>query len=214
MQIVRIAALAFALATVASVAAADPKADAKPHITAADTAYKLGEFDKALTEYSAAYEIFKAPGLLFNIAQCHRNLGQYEKAVFFYEGYLRADPKAKNRKLVEDLLTESRAALEKQKQDEAAAETARNAAAEAARLEAQRQADVAARQRALADAKKIEEVRKARAQKGGGDHFYQKWWFWTGVGVAAAAAGGTVYYFSGDTTFISPSGSLGTLDRR
>jgi tetratricopeptide (TPR) repeat protein len=212
MLFVRIAALAFVLAAVSSPVAADPKADAKPHITAADTAYKLGEFTKALDEYSTAYEIFKAPGLLFNIAQCHRNLQQYDKAVFFYEGYLRADPKAKNRALVEDLLKESRAALEKQKADQAAADAARNAEAEAARLEAQRKADEAARERALADAKKIEEARKARAAKG--DPFYQKWWFWTGVGVAAAAAGGTIYYFSGDTTFIEPMGSLGNLDRR
>jgi tetratricopeptide (TPR) repeat protein len=211
----RIAVLALAFAVVSSTPAlADPKDDAKPHITAADTAYKLGDFQKALDEYSAAYEIFKAPGLLFNIAQCHRNLAQFDKAIFFYEGYLRADPKAKNRALVEDLLKESRASLEKQQKDKADADAAAQAKAEADRLEAQRQADEAARERALAESKKLEEARKAREAHPEKIHFYQKWWFWTGVGVAAAAAGGTVYYFSGDTTYIDPSGTLGTLDRR
>jgi len=223
MSLVRIAALVLVAVFVAGPALADPKADAKPHVVAADTAYKLGKFADALAEYSKAYEIFEAPGLLFNIGQCHRNLEQYDKAIFFYEGYLRAIPKAKNRALVEELIGESKTRLAKQHDDAAAAaaadtakQNAQNAEAEAARLEAQRQADEAARERAVAEQQKIDAARKARedARRGSGGHIYKKWWFWTAVAGVAAAAGGTAYYFSGDTTYVAPMGSLGNLDRR
>src|SRR5687767_11122360 len=77
------------------------KADAKARAEKGNTHYKLGRFDDALAEYSAAYEIYPAPGLLFNIGQCHKNLKHYERAVFFFEGYLREKPNAPNRALVE-----------------------------------------------------------------------------------------------------------------
>jgi tetratricopeptide (TPR) repeat protein len=192
-------------------AEADAKQDAKPHIVAADAAYKLGKFESALAEYSKAYEIFKAPGLLFNIGQCHRNLHNYERAIFFYEGFLRAQPKAPNRSVVEALVTEARDALAKQKAAEEAAVAARRAEADAERLEAQRRADEAARQRALAESEKLDASRRDREER---RPFYKKWWFWTVLAGVAAGAGGTAYYFSGETTYTLPAGSVGGLDRR
>jgi hypothetical protein len=49
--------------------------------------------------------------LLFNIGQCYRELGNYERASFFLRGYLHEIPKAKNRALVEDLITECESKL-------------------------------------------------------------------------------------------------------
>jgi tetratricopeptide (TPR) repeat protein len=59
--------------------------------------YNLGKFDEALKDASDAYELSGQPALLFNIGQCHRALGNWSKAEFFYRGYLRGNPRARNR---------------------------------------------------------------------------------------------------------------------
>ena len=107
-----------ALAVTAASAHADAnEQQARQEVEAADVLYKLARFDEALAKYSRAYELYQAPALLFNIAQCHKNLKQFEKAIFFYEGYLREAPGAPNRALVEDLLAESRRLLEQQQRE-------------------------------------------------------------------------------------------------
>src|SRR4051812_23118772 len=79
----------------------DRVAQARAQVEAADTDYKLGRFGDALEKYSKAYELYAAAPLLFNIGQCHRNLKNYERAIFFFQGYLREDPTASNHVLVE-----------------------------------------------------------------------------------------------------------------
>ena len=59
-----------------------------------------------LVEYEAAYERKPLPGFLYNIAQCHRNLGNYKQAIFGYRNYLRQVPDAANREAVEALIDE------------------------------------------------------------------------------------------------------------
>jgi tetratricopeptide (TPR) repeat protein len=98
-------ALLLAAVLVAPSARAD-KATAKRLTEQATLAYKLGHFQEALEDFSMAYGQFSAPLLLFNIGQCYRELGNYERAVFFLRGYLREIPRAKNRALVEDLVAE------------------------------------------------------------------------------------------------------------
>src|SRR4051812_24080106 len=66
----------------------------------AEKEYQLGRFDDALKLYQQAFEAKPLPGFLFNIGQCHRNLGNWERASFFYQGYLAREPKAKNRSAV------------------------------------------------------------------------------------------------------------------
>jgi tetratricopeptide (TPR) repeat protein len=66
--------------------------------------YNLGEFDEAIAEYKAAYDLTSAPGLLFNIAQAYRLKRDPSKALFFYRTYLREDPNAENRADVELLI--------------------------------------------------------------------------------------------------------------
>src|SRR5262245_45682748 len=60
----------------------EKKEQAKKLATEADQSYKLGRFEVALAGFEKAYEIFPAPGLLFNIAQCHRALRHWERALF------------------------------------------------------------------------------------------------------------------------------------
>ena len=58
-------------------AAADPRQEAKAHYDQGVLYYKVGKFQAALDEYSRAYELFRAPEFLFNIGQCHKNLGDH-----------------------------------------------------------------------------------------------------------------------------------------
>ncbi|MHB1845948.1 MAG: hypothetical protein ACYCWW_14070 [Deltaproteobacteria bacterium] len=68
--------------------------------------YDAGEFEKALVDATRAYELAHVPGLLFDLGQCHRALHHWERAAFFYRGYLRGKPSAKNRAEVLALIAE------------------------------------------------------------------------------------------------------------
>jgi len=202
-------------------ASADKKDDARALVASADTHFKLGEFQAALDEYSKAYELYPAPPLLFNLGQCQRNLKNWDRAIFFFEGYLRKRPDAPNRAVVEDLLKEAHGELDKQDAANAdAAIAAQKRAAEEAeqhRLDAEAERhrlDALAEQQRIEAAARAAEDRRLAAARAPDDHIYQKWWFWTAVGSAALVLGGTAYYFSGSTTFVEPTGSLGGLDRR
>ena len=80
--------------------------------------------------YSKAYERFPTPALLFDIGQCHKLLHDYERALFFFRGYLRAKPTAPNRPTVEQLISESQHNLDEQQKEAAEAATHRPSAPE------------------------------------------------------------------------------------
>lgn len=66
--------------------------------------FNLGRFKKALPYFLKAYDLVPLSGFLFNIAQCHRFLGNCKKAVFLYKGYLRDNPGSPNTVVVQDLV--------------------------------------------------------------------------------------------------------------
>ncbi len=74
-------------------AAAD---DPKKLFETATAEFNLGHYEKAAAMYEEIYKVTLEPVLLYNIAQAHRLGGDFDKAVFFYRGYLRAQPQAKN----------------------------------------------------------------------------------------------------------------------
>ncbi len=194
---------------------ADPKQDAKPHVVAADHQYQLGRFSQALAEYSEAYELYATPPLLFNIAQCHRGLKNWERAIFFFDGYLAARPEAANRKVVEDLIAEAQAELDKARDAEAAARRRADADEKLRQRAVQLRLEEDLKLRTEAEHQKLEDSRRFEVvPHADPDRLTRKWWFWTVVGSAALVAGGTAYYFSGSTTMVPPTGSLGGLDRR
>ena len=104
--------LAVALALGVLLGAAPARADdadtraARKHFQRGEKLFNLGRFDEALGQYEAAYERKPLPGFLYNIAQCHRNLGNYKQAIFGYRGYLRQVPDAANREAVLALIDE------------------------------------------------------------------------------------------------------------
>lgn len=58
--------------------------------------YDLNEFREALGAFKDAYRNYNDPAFLFNIAHCHRALGNSAEAIQFYKSYLRKLPDAPN----------------------------------------------------------------------------------------------------------------------
>jgi tetratricopeptide (TPR) repeat protein len=72
----------------------------------ADKLFNLGRFDEALEDFQQAYQEYPAPEILFNIGQCHRNLGNYDEAIFSFKKFLKLKPDADNREAVESYIAE------------------------------------------------------------------------------------------------------------
>jgi tetratricopeptide (TPR) repeat protein len=123
----RLAALLVGLscATALPAAAANPALDEARQLTSrASVEYDVGHFDQALDLYAKAYERYPKPALLFDIGQCHRLLGHFERAIFFYQGYLRGKPDAANRALVEQFILDSQKQLDAERAAAAATPSA------------------------------------------------------------------------------------------
>jgi len=84
---------------VSATAAADGVSDERELYERGATAYGLQHWDDALEAFQAAYGARRDATLLFNIAQCQRQLGQYEAAAKSYRLYLANDPDGANREL-------------------------------------------------------------------------------------------------------------------
>ncbi|HTE49916.1 MAG TPA: hypothetical protein VK698_03530 [Kofleriaceae bacterium] len=200
-------------------AAADParRARAKKLAQQATRKYNLGQYAEALDGYTRSYDTFPAPGLLFNIAQCHRGLGHHEAALRAYEAYLREKPNASNRALVQELIAEEDGLLRTERQAQAA--QVERSRAEAARARAQARE---AEERRAADKRAEDDRRSAaltRAPAPAGEprrhrSVLRSWWFWTAVGAVAVAAGGSALYLDSQRETVLPGGSLGTHDQR
>mgnify|MGYP002399369518 CR=1 FL=1 len=187
--------LALGATAAAEPAAAEPtaaeKAKAKKEYQAAQKQYDLGNFKDALAGFSEAYRLDPRPPFLFNIGQCHRMLGEHERAVFFFDRFLSFYPpgKAPNDKVVRELLAE----------EEAKVKAAQAPPPEAPRAEPP--PPVAPPPPTLEPAPfpsgaaaapppppplvpKDEPVTTVETEGG----ITGKWWFWTAVGVVAAGA--------------------------
>lgn len=142
---------------------------AKRHYEKGQKLYNLQKFEEALEQYQKAFDAKPLPGFLFNIAQCQRNLGDYEAAIFSYKRFLQLDPETEKREKVEALIEE----LE-QKQSEGDTE----------RL------GLGKRKKKDPD----EEEEAPPVENAEGAPVYKKWWFWTGVAVVGVAGGVGIYY--------------------
>ena len=119
--------------------------------------YTSGQYDQAIAEFQAVYEIKPAPILLFNIAQAQRKAKQYKSAVESYTRFLETKPKEELRVEAEKFLTESRIGAEIEEQEAAAA--AEKAAAEKAAAE-KAAADKAAAEKLAAEKASVEYKRR------------------------------------------------------
>jgi tetratricopeptide (TPR) repeat protein len=108
--------LGAALAPLSARAADKSESQARQLAKEGQQHYDLGEFDKALEKFSEAYKLKNAPALLFNLAQCHRKLGNWEQSAFFFGRFIdNSNPTAPNIEVARELLEDAR-----RKQGEAA----------------------------------------------------------------------------------------------
>jgi tetratricopeptide (TPR) repeat protein len=199
---------------------------ARGHFQRAEAAFSEGRFDQALAGYEAAYKAKPLPGLLFNVAQCHRNLGKQERALFYYRRYLSLDPRTPNRALVEQLIGES--------EKKVAASRAAPAASASERTEpppiaapplplgktgssptgeppprSMSKADrPGAPASAISPPPVVVETDRPRARQ----PLHRRWWVWAAVG-GAVLAGTTAALLSRGSS-PRPAGELGALDWR
>ena len=87
-------------------AASDDARPGRVRFEMAETKFNLGRFEEAAVDYQAAYEAEPLPAFLFNIGQCYRNLGNYERAQFYFRRYVQLDPRSPNRADAEQLIAE------------------------------------------------------------------------------------------------------------
>jgi tetratricopeptide (TPR) repeat protein len=175
------------LASTALAAPANPNREkARALYNSATTHYNLSEYADALKDFKETYRLVSDPVLLFNIAQCHRQLRQYEEAAAFYRAYRRENPDASNREEVDRLIVQMDAAIaEKRAQQPPTGTLPARAEPSPAPVVAPPPAPVAANTLTAAPPEKPRPV-------------YKKGWFWgvVVVGAAVVATGvalGVVY---------------------
>jgi tetratricopeptide (TPR) repeat protein len=160
-----------------------PERAAKRYYERGQKLYNLQKFEEALEQYQKAFDAAPLPGFLFNIAQCQRNLGDYDAAIFSYKRFLRLDPESEKREQVEELVEE----LEQKK-----------AEGDTERL-------------GLGKRKKVtEEEDEPVVESSEGAPVYKKWWFWTGV-AAVAVVGGVGIYYATKSSGGAPDTSFGNV---
>ena len=168
-------AAAFALATGALPAAAQPKpAPQKPapapapspgddvraiaasHFKQGQAYFKLGDYDRAIAEYQAAFDLSAEPSLIFNIGLCHVRANRSEEALASFKRYLELAPDGSVSEEAREEVARLTPIVEKAAADrdaKAAAErAAQQKAEEAQRREAARRA---ARERANAPPSRV-----------------------------------------------------------
>ena len=87
------AAIAVSLFLVSAPAAAQAPGDARAHFGRGETAYRQGDYDAAIREWTAAYQLDPRPLIQFNLAQAYERMGRLEDAARALDNYLQAaDP--------------------------------------------------------------------------------------------------------------------------
>jgi tetratricopeptide (TPR) repeat protein len=190
---VRVLTVVLLLLTLASPAAGDEGAELK-----ARTHFAAGEYKEALEIYARLYAESMHPTYLRNIARCHQNLGNPDKAISSFREYLR-----KARDLAPDQRAEIEgyiAEMEQLKQSKAAAPA--TAPPPTAPPPAESSPALVGPPTVTASG--------TRDDDGGG--FYTRWWFWTIVAGVAIGGIATTFLLTRDS---GPSaGNLGALDLR
>ncbi len=81
--------------------------------------FNLEEWDPAIEEWKAGYRAKPVPQFLYNIAQAYRASKRYDKALSYYQRYLRMLPKAPNRSEVERHIASLEALIEQESKAQA-----------------------------------------------------------------------------------------------
>jgi tetratricopeptide (TPR) repeat protein len=157
--------------------AADDRGKARDVYASGQRHYDLAEYAAALADFKEAYRQFPAPGILYNIGQCHKLLGHLDEAIDFYRTYLIRKPEATNADEVRALI----ARLEKRSADDKARAAAAPPVAPTATEPAPASVPTASPTHAPAAALATTSEPPPRKKP-----LYERWWLWTAVGGVAA----------------------------
>jgi tetratricopeptide (TPR) repeat protein len=159
--------------------------EARELIRRGNDLYRLSKFEEALVLYEKAYELDQRPSTLFNVAQCHRQLKRFDRALFLYRQYLRSNPPAAHRAIVDGIIAQ----MEQQARQEAPATpgTATSSGPDAPTAAPLLPRADAATPAAAAAAGSASAVPASRP-------WYRRWYVWTAVAlvIAGGAVGGAV----------------------
>ena len=86
------------------VTATSPEGRFRARVDSGRAKYKAGDFEGAIEEFRAAFDIKASPAPLYNIAKSYENMGRWEEAADYYRQYLDLDPNASDRANVEALI--------------------------------------------------------------------------------------------------------------
>ena len=92
-------------------------AKARMHYETGMAHFNLEEWDQAIAEWEAGYRVKPVPEFLFNMAQAYRKSQRNERALTFYQRYLRLAPKAENRAEVESQIAQLQKIVENEKKN-------------------------------------------------------------------------------------------------
>ncbi len=193
-----------------------PSEQARAEVARAVEAYNQGDFAQALVHYDEAYRLDPRPGMLFNLAQCHRKLGDHPRAALYYQRYLAQfpDSKAPHAELVKRLIEETatpEAVAGTPDPGAVASEPVADAPIAIEEVASTAPSVQVSPMGQHGDAPILPTVPAVSAEPAKHETVLTRWWFWTGVAVAAAAAGTAVYL----ATPPDPrSTTLGTWDLR
>ncbi|HEX4405026.1 MAG TPA: tetratricopeptide repeat protein [Polyangia bacterium] len=196
----------------------DDEKEARRLFQSAELEFNVGKFPEALADYQSAYEAKPLPGLLFNIAQCYRNMGNFERARFFFRRYLALEPRAPNRHRVDELIAEMSRQLEATQAEVAGAAAAPATTpppADAKPIDVTPPPPVPVTsivEPTTSTAAPSAVLVTAPAAQPAHRPVWRRWWFWTGV--AAVVAGGVVAAYVLTRPSTQTPGSLAPIDGR
>lgn len=192
--------------------------------TEAQTLYDGGHYEQASESYRKAYAVVPAPELLFNLGQCQRLMGRSQRALKYFEAYLRLRPDAPHRPLVEQLIEENKLIAPPDPSLQPA--SSQPPAISAAPAEAGAEPELPHRARhanvmplpppeplSETGAQSASLVADTRYEHNERPALYERWWFWTAIAVVAAGAAVTTYAVASDgkDSEPQPMTTLGTI---
>jgi tetratricopeptide (TPR) repeat protein len=175
--------LALLLALSTSAALAKPEdpdvVQAKQHYRRGLAHFNLKEYDLAIGQFEKAYRLHPDSVFLYNLGQSHRLAEHHDQALHFYRAYLRAEPRAANKRDVEGRIGELEKVI--------AAKQAIARPPDNTISPGEKPAVTPAPAEAPPAAVTIEAAPVA-TRTGERTPLYKKWWLWTIVGVVVVGA--------------------------
>src|SRR4051812_30517571 len=157
------------------------EAEMQTHRALGHRLYRLGRYEEAVAAFRRAYEVKADARLLFDIAECYREMGAVDQALFYYDRYLAGWPDAFDRAEVDEKVAEL--------------ETMRGGAPPHTAVAARRRHPLM-----------IVEPPPSKPRQT--PRLWQRWWFWTAVGVVVLGGVGVAVASSGSGTSL-PATDLG-----